>query len=78
MAKNKEWREAIALSGVIVAASGKTKTPVWKAFTDPIIENDAEWKEEHSKAISSQDQSGFLGEPAKLAEKQKHHSIYRN
>jgi len=72
MAKNKEWREAIALSGVIVAASGKTKTPVWKAFTDPIIENDAEWKEEHSKAMKVvKIRVDSWESQRKLAEKQK-------
>jgi len=50
-ARDKEWREAIALSGAIVASSGDVKTPIWKQFTNPIVENDAEWRDEHKKEM---------------------------
>jgi hypothetical protein len=51
MAKNKEWREPIALSGILVASSGKVKTPVWKSFTDPVVEHDAELKQQYQKEM---------------------------
>jgi putative DNA primase/helicase len=48
-AKDKEWRESVALSGAVVAESGKTKTPTWKTFTNIVVEKEADWQEDHKK-----------------------------
>jgi len=40
---DKEWKESIALSGAVVAPSGKTKTPTWKTFTNIVVEKEADW-----------------------------------
>ena len=48
-AKDKEWKESIALSGAVVAESGKTKTPTWKTFTNIAVEKEADWQEDHKK-----------------------------
>jgi hypothetical protein len=48
-AKDKEWKESVALSGAVVAESGKTKTPTWKTFTNIAVEKEADWQEDHKK-----------------------------
>ena len=37
---DKTWKEAIALSGLIIAPSGSKKTPCWKTFVNPVFEVD--------------------------------------
>ena len=49
-AKDKEWKESIALSGGIVADSGETKTPTWKALLNPLIEQEADWRRLQAEA----------------------------
>jgi len=46
---DKEWKEAIAISGMIIASSGKLKTPTWKTFTTPVFAQDIAWRKEHSE-----------------------------
>jgi hypothetical protein len=43
---DKEWKEALALSGAVVASSGRMKTPTWKAFINILIELEMEWAQE--------------------------------
>jgi hypothetical protein len=52
-ALDKEWKEAVAISGAVVALSGKTKTPTWKTFTNHVVEQDLDWKREHDELIAS-------------------------
>jgi putative DNA primase/helicase len=56
-AKDKEWKEAIAVSGAVVAPSGKTKTPTWKTFTNHVIEQDLDWKQEHDELKAAYEQT---------------------
>jgi hypothetical protein len=49
---DKEWRESIALSGAVVASSGRTKTPVFKTFTNIVVEKEADWAREHKEAVA--------------------------
>jgi len=46
-AYDKDWRESVVLSSAIIADSGDTKTPTWKAFINPAIEQEADWRREH-------------------------------
>jgi len=46
-ANDKEWKESICLSGAVVAASGKIKTPTWKTFINPVIEKESDWRKVH-------------------------------
>ena len=46
---DKTWKEAIALSGLIIAPSGSKKTPCWKTFVNPVFEVDINWREKHSE-----------------------------
>jgi len=49
---DKGWKESICLSGAIVGLSGGLKTPTFKAFINPALENDAIWREEHAKQMA--------------------------
>ena len=51
-AKDKDWKESIALSGAVVADSGKAKTPTWKTFINTIVEKEADWQNEYKKRIA--------------------------
>ncbi len=46
---DKTWKEAIALSGLVIAPSGSKKTPCWKTFINPVFEVDIKWREKHSE-----------------------------
>jgi Protein of unknown function (DUF3987)/Bifunctional DNA primase/polymerase, N-terminal len=46
-AKDKDWKEAIALSGAVIADSGKAKTPTWKTFTNVVVEKENDWNKQH-------------------------------
>ena len=48
-AKDKDWKEAIALSGAVIAGSGKAKTPTWKTFTNVIVEKENDWNKQHAQ-----------------------------
>ncbi len=50
-AKDKEWKESIALSGAVVASSGKTKTPTWKTFINVVVEKETDWRTEHQLLV---------------------------
>jgi hypothetical protein len=54
---DKEWKEALAVSGAVVAYSGKTKTPTWKTFTNTLVEIDRRWVEKYEMetAVYNQD-----------------------
>jgi hypothetical protein len=72
-AKDKEWKESLALSGAVVASSGKTKTPTWKTFTNIVVEKESDWRQEH-KALAlkyAQDMDAWvrLSEENELIEK---------
>ena len=51
-AKDKDWKESIALSGAVVADSGKAKTPTWKTFTNVVVEKEADWNNEYKERIA--------------------------
>jgi Protein of unknown function (DUF3987) len=51
-ANDKEWREAICIPGAVVASSGKTKTPTWKAFMNPVLEIEHDWEDEFKKRMA--------------------------
>jgi Protein of unknown function (DUF3987)/Bifunctional DNA primase/polymerase, N-terminal len=48
-AKDKDWKEAIALSGAVIADSGKAKTPTWKTFTNVVVEKENDWNKRHAQ-----------------------------
>ena len=48
---DKDWKESLALSGAVVAHSGRIKTPTWKMFTNIVVEMEMDWKREYSKKI---------------------------
>jgi len=48
---DKEWREALAVSGAVVAASGKMKTPTWKTFTNILLEAEYDWRTEYQSRL---------------------------
>jgi hypothetical protein len=48
---DKEWKESISLSGAVAAHSGRIKTPTWKTFTNIVVEQEIDWKKEHSKRM---------------------------
>jgi len=52
---DKEWKESIALSGAVVASSGKTKTPTWKTFTNVVVEKESDWRREYTIAKEQYD-----------------------
>jgi hypothetical protein len=55
---DKSWKEAIAISGSIVAESGKTKTPTWKTVVINMIEELAgDWREEYETLMAKYNQS---------------------
>ena len=47
--QDKEWKEALAISGAVIAASGKLKTPTWKTFTNILLEIEYDWRAEFAK-----------------------------
>lgn len=48
---DKDWQESLALSGGVIAASGRVKSPVWKAYVNMVFEQDADWSREHEAAV---------------------------
>jgi hypothetical protein len=50
---DKGWKESIALSGALVADSGKKKTPVWKEMVNPLVELEIEWREQYAKDLKA-------------------------
>jgi len=52
---DKEWKEALSVSGAVVAPSGKLKTPTWKAFTNTLIEQEYDWRAAYSKVAEAYD-----------------------
>jgi hypothetical protein len=50
---DKGWKESIALSGALVADSGKKKTPVWKEMMNPLVELEYEWREQYAKDLKA-------------------------
>jgi hypothetical protein len=49
--QDKEWKESISISGAVISASGKMKTPTWKAFINPMQEIECDWQREHKDRI---------------------------
>jgi hypothetical protein len=49
---DKDWKEAISLSGSVVASSGKTKTPTWKVFTNMLVEIELDWAKDHAEKFA--------------------------
>jgi len=69
---DKEWREALAISGAVVAPSGKLKTPTWKAFTNILVEREYDWKKEYAIVAEKYEIDLEMQEKArKAAEKSK-------
>ena len=52
-ARDKSWKESIALSGAVVSESGTVKTPTWKVFMNVVTEIDADLREEHGKQMAA-------------------------
>lgn len=52
---NKKWREAIAISGALVASSGELKTPTFRAITNILSEKEAEWRKAHKGEMDKYD-----------------------
>jgi putative DNA primase/helicase len=50
--RDKDWKESIALSGAVVAPSGRKKTPTWKTFTNVVVEKEQDWKRDHKDALA--------------------------
>jgi hypothetical protein len=46
---DKEWKEAITVSGLIIASSGELKTPTWKTFMTPVFAQDIAWRKENTE-----------------------------
>jgi putative DNA primase/helicase len=46
---DKEWKEALSISGAVVADSGKLKTPTWNVFTNVLVEIELNWKRTNKK-----------------------------
>jgi len=51
-ANDKDWKEAIAISGAVVSYSGKMKTPTWKTSINPMQEIDIDWQNEHKARLA--------------------------
>jgi putative DNA primase/helicase len=51
-AKDKEWKESIALSGGVVSPSGTLKTPTWKIFINLLVELEMDWRKEYATETS--------------------------
>lgn len=49
---DKEWKEALAISGAVVALSGKLKTPTWKCFANVHVELECDWRKEHEQKMA--------------------------
>jgi len=52
-ALDKSWHESLALSGGIVAGSGRLKTPVWKLFTNLTVEQELDWARHYSREFAA-------------------------
>jgi len=50
-ARDKEWKESIAISGGVVSSSGTKKTPAWKLFTNVVVELEMDLKKEHEQKV---------------------------
>jgi hypothetical protein len=50
---DKKWKESIALSGALVADSGKKKTPVWKMMINPLVELEMKWRAQYAKDMKA-------------------------
>jgi hypothetical protein len=50
---DKEWKEALAISGAVVASSGSAKTPTWKTFTSMLEDVEKDWSKDHSKVVAT-------------------------
>lgn len=50
--RDKEWKEALAISGAVVALSGKLKTPTWKCFTNIHVELEYDWRKYHDEKMA--------------------------
>lgn len=48
-ANDKDWKEALALSGCVIASSGEMKTPTWKVVTKIVDEKEIDWENEHKE-----------------------------
>lgn len=56
-ALDKEWKEALVLCGAVVASSGQTKTPTWKAIQNPLVELEYDYRAEHDKRVQAYEQA---------------------
>lgn len=54
---DKEWKEALAVSGMVVATSGALKTPTWKPFMNVLMEQQVDWQEEHDEVETAYQQA---------------------
>src|SRR5258708_32544307 len=70
-ALDKSWHESLALSGGIVAGSGRLKTPVWKLFTNIIVEQELDWARQHSREFAAYQEAHKKWEEAVKAAKGK-------
>jgi hypothetical protein len=52
---DKEWKESICLPGAVIAASGKTKTPAWKTFTNIVVEQEMDWRKDYQRKKAQYD-----------------------
>ena len=48
---DKKWKEAISISGALVASSGELKTPTFRAFTNILTELEIDWRKIHSEVM---------------------------
>jgi hypothetical protein len=53
---DKKWKEAISISGALVASSGELKTPTFRAFTNILTELEIDWRKIHAEVLQKYEQ----------------------
>jgi len=53
LTNDQSWREPVSISGAVIASSGRKKTPVWRQFTNPLVEIELKWAEAHQQCVQT-------------------------